>query len=662
MAGIPPTLNTTHPGTPANEWARSTTAAAFARTDPAPATNQPSTHSMAINPSPLGGSSISATDSPNKGPFDPQFVPPGDQVPGAYPVTPGDSNPAAQTSVRDTAVRAAEVASQMASNAATTAASYLPKGVVDTVTSYIPTSHATSTMSTARASEHDAEHKTSLPTTEYGGASTGEHVGGVGSLPGPMNEPGVAKLPQENTDEERYVTAGTVAATLASATYALKDATLSGSQSAARTAQQTAQNAAQTAQATTQQAAGTVQGTAKQASNTAKQYVPGTQTTAVTASTLPSREFMGAQPGDRSSGAGALPGYQNESHVARLPEESIHPQYDSGNVDTAAQVAMLPSDEKYGNEAAFGDMRHVAGVGALIGDRSEQGVARLPDERQGTGTTGQTGTRGDPGAGLTGPTGATGVGALVVTRDDQGRQGVNVMDSRGSHAASGVAAPTVERKDKEKTIEAKPKEEGDKKDEGKKASGQSEPKGQPNKSGDWGSKGLTPKDLDIGNGQRRAVQADPLHANIRPRAHGLGGPGARWGSNAVDGDHARDDLEHDESDGQPKGSGYDTEYHPAELHPPEETKGHPESQTAEGEKSLGATQADASRPPEEQKPPHVQDTQTQRKATFMEKMKGEAKVLLGKIEGKHDKVAEGQRLKHPTTEEAAAEAPPAQTK
>ncbi|KAI0324131.1 hypothetical protein GY45DRAFT_1396239 [Cubamyces sp. BRFM 1775] len=34
-----------------------------------------------------------------------------------------------------------------------------------------------------------------------------------------------------------------------------------------------------------------------------------------------------------------------------------------------------------------------------------------------------------------------------------------------------------------------------------------------------------------------------------------------------------------------------------------------------------------------------------RKASFMEKMKGEAKVLLGKIEGKHEKVEEGQRMK-----------------
>ena len=57
--------------------------------------------------------------------------------------------------------------------------------------------------------------------------------------------------------------------------------------------------------------------------------------------------------------------------------------------------------------------------------------------------------------------------------------------------------------------------------------------------GDPGTKGLTPEDLEIGNGQRRSVQTDLLHPNLRPRPHGLGGPGAKWGDAVVDGDHAR---------------------------------------------------------------------------------------------------------------------------
>lgn len=83
-------------------------------------------------------------------------------------------------------------------------------------------------MSTARASEHDVQHKTSLPTTEYGGAGSHEHIGGVGSLPGPMNEQGVAKLPDENTDQERYLTTGAAVgaagAAIAAGAYAAKEA------------------------------------------------------------------------------------------------------------------------------------------------------------------------------------------------------------------------------------------------------------------------------------------------------------------------------------------------------------------------------------------------------------------------------------------------------
>ena len=87
------------------------------------------------------------------------------------------------------------------------------------------------------------------------------------------------------------------------------------------------------------------------------------------------------------------------------------------------------------------------------------------------------------------------------------------------------------------------------------------------------------------------------------------------------------------------------------MHPREEDYNEPSDHAAEGEKSLGATQADQTRPAEEQHPPHAGDSQGQKekekKASFMAKMKGEALVLLGKVEGKkgHDKVEEGQRIK-----------------
>ncbi|KAH9858468.1 hypothetical protein C2E23DRAFT_855326 [Lenzites betulinus] len=103
----------------------------------------------------------------------------------------------------------------------------------------------------------------------------------------------------------------------------------------------------------------------------------------------PTREHFGAQPGDHSSGAGALPGILEEPHVTRLPKESAHLHYDSGPIDTEVQVALKLTEQTLGNESATGDARHVGGVGALVGRHDEGGVAVLPDERargQGNGT------------------------------------------------------------------------------------------------------------------------------------------------------------------------------------------------------------------------------------------------------------------------------------
>ncbi|KAI1783467.1 hypothetical protein LXA43DRAFT_1067619 [Ganoderma leucocontextum] len=624
MSGIPPHLDT-DPGTPSGEWAKSTTTAAFARSEPAPTTS---------------------TDSPNKGPFDPKLCAAEEDVPGAYPAA-ADTHPDPQGSVKDSAVHAAEVSYAYAASAASTAASYLPKGVVDTVSSYMPTSHATATMSTARASEHDVQHKTSLPTTESGGAGSHEHIGGVGSLPGPMNEAGVAKLPDENTDQERYLATGAAVgaagAAVAAGAYAAKETVVGGT------------------------------------GQTAKEPGPGTQqqhTTAVTSSTLPSHEPLGARPGNHSMGAGALPGNQSEPHVARLPEESIHPQYDSGNVDTAAQVSMKPSEELHGNEAATGAVRHVGGVGALVGDQSEVSVAKLPEERQREHYH-EVGPRGDPGAGVTGPVGTEGA---VIERREEAEHKAGEHHHHKHHPAAegaaaggvGAAAVAAAHHDKEKSA-APPQEASTPTGEGKGEGAREVKEGAEETAKETGVTGAgaksghrRPSDTSGDRSTRRLggdsvqedgkspdMQMDLLHVNLRPRAHGLGSPGARWGGAIIDEEHARNDLESDEAH---EGAGYQTDYHPAQMHPRPETAGQQtSSQAAEGEKSLGATQADASRPAEQQKPPHVQESQTHKKASFMEKMKGEAKVLLGKIEGKQEKVAEGERMKHPEGQTAPAE-------
>ncbi|KAI0640843.1 hypothetical protein C8Q79DRAFT_920695 [Trametes meyenii] len=632
MSGLPPQLDTAQPGTPSGEWARSTTTAAFSRTEPAPALSSATSganHTHATIPPTSAALSMSAADSAQKGAFDPSLVKPtpsspGAQFPGAYPPTPGDQStvtqaPVSMDAVRDTAQNAAGTASSFVQSAAQTAAQYLPQGVVDTVSAYIPTSSATSTMTTARASEHDAEHTTSFPTKEVSGASSGERTGGVGSLPGVVTESGVPKLPDEREEHERYTTAAGAAAILAASAYAAKDRVLGAMPSAQDTevVKETVQQKAQGTAQTVKQAIPSVPGVAR------------SRTTAVTASTIPTREHFGAQPGDHSSGVGALPGDQDEPHVARLPEESARPQFDSGPMDTAAQIGLKPSEETFGNEAAVGDARHVGGIGALIGGRSESGVGVLPDERvqqRGTGT----GT---------------------VTHPSTGKQALPMTQPKGETPAA-LSPPKEQHKTPEGTSEKAQK---------------SGHHGQPNKvsrdvrtfeeytlPGDPGTGRFAHAERDV-DGKPCETQANLLSATLRPRAHALGAERARWGRVPLDGEHARYErvTDFDGPDGEiGKGPGYDTDYHPAELHPPTESPGEPASS---GEKSLGATQADAHRPPEEAQPPHqtrdeddggsARREQKAKKAGFMDKMKGEAKVLLGKIEGKHEKVEQGKQIK-----------------
>lgn len=312
--------------------------------------------------------------------------------------------------------------------------------------------------------------------------------------------------------------------------------------------------------------------------------IPGvtstTHSTAVTASTIPSRELNGAQPGDHSSGAGALPGFQDESHVARLPEESANPQYDSGPMDNAAQAALKPSQERFGNESATGDMRRVGGVGALVGGRDESGVALAPDERAGTAASTTGASRvlpsqeplGNDAAGA--PKKVGGVGALP---GDFNESGVAVLPDARASTGTGTGtvtspkvstpAPAVPPKDEhadnggEKNLKnttggthGKPNEvsfhtyssEMQRMDE----RGRKDERGQQHAlSGDPGSgrdAQSSDEQAEHDQDKPRERQADLLHATLRPRAHALGSEEACWGEAPLSGASAREQLESDE--------------------------------------------------------------------------------------------------------------------
>lgn len=358
MSGQPPIL-TAETGTPASEWAKSTTTAAFVREDSAPAVDSslpPGIQSTLGQQSNFGQQSGFGQQS--------AVSTPGGDIPGAYPRDENIGSTAANTQPFG---QAAKSAVQSVTDAA---AQYIPaaKSMVGSVSSYL-SGAGTTTDGAVRASEHDNSHSTSLPSSEIEGAQPREHVGGAGALPGWYSEAGVTKLPDErNSNGQSSVIPNSTnqSAMTQSSTYPASPypATASPDTSTALT----------------------------------------TRTTAVTARTsLPSQEPVGQQPFTHQDGAGSLPGLKREAGVAALPDKFGGPTGTTGATsgatgthprDYAAQPALARPGDEAGNESlGLGERRAgkdaVGGVGSLVGGKGEEGVAVLPDEKvAGTADTG----------------------------------------------------------------------------------------------------------------------------------------------------------------------------------------------------------------------------------------------------------------------------------
>lgn len=96
-----------------------------------------------------------------------------------------------------------------------------------------------------------------------------------------------------------------------------------------------------------------------------------------------------------------------------------------------------------------------------------------------------------------------------------------------------------------------------------------------------------------------------------------------------------------------QGDGYDTDYHPAELHPAPSNLSETHNNI---EPSGAATKGDATKEGDVEGGQGVSGRadggEKAKKASFMDKMKGEVKVVMGKLEGKKgvEKVQEGKKL------------------
>ena len=105
-------------------------------------------------------------------------------------------------------------------------------------------------------------------------------------------------------------------------------------------------------------------------------------------------EREGVKPGEHHDGVGPLPGTISETSVAKLPDERMQPVRGADQPTqkraVGAGTTSLPSRERKGVQP----YEHHNGVGPLPGTSSETSVAKLPDERAAATSEGRPGAAG----------------------------------------------------------------------------------------------------------------------------------------------------------------------------------------------------------------------------------------------------------------------------
>lgn len=315
-----------------------------------------------------------------------------------------------------------------------------------------------------------------------------------------------------------------------------------------------------------------------------------------------------------------VPSGQHSSHtaVAPLASSDQHPSHEHTAVTLRES---LPTQESSG-QAPY---THQDGVGALPGRNSEVGVAVLPDESSSLGgataaTSSAIGTHANATSTVSRPGDGASNGSLL---GGKGEQHDRVVDTQKTPSKVSVHFDL----------------------------GRGEGYGDPKQT----------------SGERRDTQLNPPQINLQARKHPLGTPGATFhgvGVGTASG-YMREEGQrgHDETPAEVRcsvlsfpalgisrrhhgmltdlqGTTHDTGYHPAELHPmPAEMSAESQGQRTVEAKKDETKQEDAGADD------HAEGAKRVRKASFIEKMKGEAKVMIGKLEGKPEKVEEGKRMK-----------------
>ncbi|KAF8439742.1 hypothetical protein L210DRAFT_3645744 [Boletus edulis BED1] len=281
----------------------------------------------------------------------------------------------------------------------------------------------------------------------------------------------------------------------------------------------------------------------------------------------------------------------------------------------------LPSTELKGVQPS----EYSGGVGALPGNLSESSVALLPDERQ---------------------------------ESAQERQSASPRQRRDTIKPSAVGG-AEEPGASEKAEATMPRDVALFKDEPV----TSQPSDAPPKSTEAGTVEAVERntadtsgpEVESQKGASEAKNSKPSEqekADTRPRAGELGekGPekdvkGPNLGSEEpVQGKGPSQDAQEEESkEGKPAPAGfkpgYSGNYHPAQLHPPP-----PGASVAELQGSLGSQQAEPDSPVAQTG--RRGSVGAEKKPGFMTMVKGEMKILAGKVSGDEHKVEEGKKIIH----------------
>jgi hypothetical protein len=335
---------------------------------------------------------------------------------------------------------------------------------------------------------------------------------------------------------------------------------------------------------------------------------------------LPSSELKGAQPHEHVGGVGSLPGTISESSVALLPDERAER-------DTR-RLANLKKDESQARGDSEAKSAYLSG--AAVAAKPEPSILSKDLPSQAQAQPSQYGTQIDPQQLDKSPTQQT----------DQYSRELSDSKSESVDHTSKQEVPEEPHPDDADTPPGS-------------AIGAAQIRDQPpgkNKAVITAGAGGA---VGAGESAKEAGVEDKARDNKEVPAHSQGAklpqqPGAeeltknntaenRTGDvGKVTGDKGSDeDIKHTHKAGEHTGS-YDTDYHPAKLHPPRD-----------GESTSQAkAQPESPVSPVSAPPASVTDSPKERRVSFMDKLRGEAKIIAGKMTGKDDKVVEGKRIMH----------------